>query len=88
MSSASTLGAQADGVLAETRHARGVIDLAAGRHDEAYEQLRHLFDPTHPSYHATISGWAISDFADAAALTDHAERRQRSLLAWRPTPSG
>ena len=39
------LGAQAEGVLAETRHARGIIDLAAGRHDEAYEQLRHLFDP-------------------------------------------
>ena len=68
-----TLGAQADGVLAETRHARGIIDLAAGRHDEAYEQLRHLFDPDHPSYHATVSGWAISDFADAAALTDHGE---------------
>jgi DNA-binding CsgD family transcriptional regulator len=68
-----TLGAQADGVLAETRHARGIIDLAAGRHDEAYEQLRHLFDPVHPSYHATVGGWAISDFADAAALTDHAE---------------
>ena len=43
-----TLGAQAHGVLAETRHARGVIDLAAGRHDEAYEQLRRLFDPTIP----------------------------------------
>jgi DNA-binding CsgD family transcriptional regulator len=68
-----TLGAQAEGVLAEARHARGIIDLAAGRHDEAYEQLRHLFDPVHPSYHATVGGWAISDFADAAALTDHAE---------------
>jgi DNA-binding CsgD family transcriptional regulator len=66
-----TLGAQAHGVLAETRHARGVIDLAAGRHDVAYEQLRHLFDPTHASYHAAIGGWAVSDFADAAALTDH-----------------
>jgi len=68
-----TLGAQAEGVLAETRHARGIVDLAAGRHDEAYEQLRHLFDPTHPSYHATVGGWAISDFAYAAAATDHAE---------------
>jgi DNA-binding CsgD family transcriptional regulator len=66
-----TLGAEAHGVLAETRHARGVIDLAAGRHDVAYEQLRHLFDPTHPSYHAAVGGWAVSDFADAAALTDH-----------------
>jgi hypothetical protein len=28
------LGAQADGVLSETRGARGIIDLAAGRNDE------------------------------------------------------
>jgi ATP/maltotriose-dependent transcriptional regulator MalT len=74
-----TLGAPAEGVLAETRHARGVIDLAAGRHDEAYEQLRHLFDPAHPSYHATVGGWAISDFAYAAALTDHGVEATRVL---------
>ena len=75
-----TLGAQAEGVLAETRHARGIIDLAAGRHDEAYEQLRHLFDPTHPSYHATVGGWAISDFAYAAALTDHGAEEAAAVL--------
>jgi DNA-binding CsgD family transcriptional regulator len=74
-----TLGAQAHGVLAETRHARGVIDLAAGRHDVAYEQLRHLFDPTHPSYHAAIGGWAVSDFADAAALTDHVSEATQAV---------
>jgi ATP/maltotriose-dependent transcriptional regulator MalT len=74
-----TLGAPAEGVLAETRHARGVIDLAAGRHDEAYEQLRHLFDPAHPSYHATVGGWAISDFAYAAASTDHGVEATRVL---------
>ena len=66
-----TLGAPAHGVLAETRQARGIVDLAAGRHDEAYEQFRHLFDPAHPSYHAMVGGWAASDFADAAVLTDH-----------------
>jgi DNA-binding CsgD family transcriptional regulator len=74
-----TFGAQAEGVLAETRHARGIIDLAAGRHREAYEQLRHLFDPAHPSYHATIGGWAISDFAYAAAVTDHDAEGTRVL---------
>jgi DNA-binding CsgD family transcriptional regulator len=67
------LEASAAGVLAEMRHARGIIDLAAGRHDEAYEQMRHLFDPDHESYHAIISGWATSDFVDAAVATDHAE---------------
>ena len=67
------LEAPVAGVLAEMRHARGIIDLAAGRHDEAYEQLRRLFDPDHESYHAFISGWATSDFVDAAAATDHAQ---------------
>ena len=72
-----TFGAQAQGVLAETRQARGVIDLAAGRHDEAFEQLRHLFDPTHPSYHPSVGGWAISDFTDAAVMTDHGDEAAR-----------
>ncbi|HET6900510.1 MAG TPA: LuxR C-terminal-related transcriptional regulator, partial [Vicinamibacteria bacterium] len=49
---------------------RGIIDLAAGRNDEAFEQLRQLFDPGHPSYHPTVGGWAIADLAEAAALTD------------------
>ena len=68
------LEAPAGSVLAEMRHARGIIDLAAGRHDEAYEQLRRLFDPDHESYQATIAGWATSDFVDAAAATDHPEQ--------------
>ena len=71
--SASCSRRRPHGVLAEMRHARGIIDLAAGRHDEAYEQLRHLFVPDHESYHATIAGWATSDFVDAAVATDHAE---------------
>jgi DNA-binding CsgD family transcriptional regulator len=74
-----TLGAQAEGVLAETRHARGIVDLAAGRHDEAYEELRHLFDPAHPSYHATVRAWGISDFAYAATLTDQGSEATRVL---------
>ena len=67
------LEAPAPTVLAEIRHARGIIDLAAGRQDDAFEQLRHLFVPDHGSYHATVAGWATSDFVDAAASTDHAE---------------
>ena len=70
---------QADGVLAETRHARGIVDLAAGRADDAYEQLHHLFDPDHPSYHPTVSGWAISDFGSAAAQTGRLDEASRVL---------
>ena len=65
------LDVPASGTLAETRHARGIIDLAAGRSDDAYEQLRHLFERGHASYHATVSGWAVSDFVDAAVSSDH-----------------
>jgi DNA-binding CsgD family transcriptional regulator len=65
------LAARTDGVLAETRHARGIVDLSAGRNAEAYEQLRHLFDPEHESYQATVVGWGTSDFADAAVATGH-----------------
>ena len=63
--------APANAAAAETRHARGLIDLAAGRPDDAYEQLRHLFDQGDPAYHPTISGWATTDFVDAATTTDH-----------------
>jgi DNA-binding CsgD family transcriptional regulator len=65
------LNAPAGASVAETRHARGLIDIAAGRYDDAYEELRHLYDPRHPSYHSTVAGWAISDFADAASKTGH-----------------
>jgi DNA-binding NarL/FixJ family response regulator len=73
------LGMQANAVLAETSLARGIIDLATGRHAEAYEQLRHHFDSSHPSFHATVSLWAITDFADAAALTGHVAEASRLL---------
>lgn len=60
------LGAHADGVAAQRRSAWGNIDLAAGRYEDAYERLRPLFDSNDPSYHATFSGTAISEFAYAA----------------------
>src|SRR5262249_8547410 len=73
------LNAPADGVLAETRHARGLIDLAAGRHEDAWAQLRLLFEPTHPSYHASVSGWVLSDLADAAVATGHIDEALQVL---------
>jgi DNA-binding CsgD family transcriptional regulator len=73
------LAARTQGVLAESRHARAIIDLAAGRHDDAYEQLRHLFDPSHESYQKTYTGWAIADYADAAVATGHHQEAQTVL---------
>jgi DNA-binding CsgD family transcriptional regulator len=80
------LAARTNGVLAETRHARGLIDLAAGRNAEAYEQLRHLFDPGHESYQATIVGWGTSDFADAAVATGHHQQAASVLGALESDP--
>ena len=76
------------GVLAEMRHARGIIDLAAGRHDEAYEQLRRPVRPRSWVVSRDLAGWATSDFVDAAAATDHAEEAAAVLVASRQTPFG
>ena len=53
-------------LLAAGQIARGVSALGAGRHAQAYEQLRRLFDPADPAYHPLISTLAIADLADAA----------------------
>src|SRR5262249_22501839 len=42
--------------------------------------LRHLFDPDHPSYHATERGWMVSDLADAAAASGHIAEAKRFLV--------
>jgi ATP/maltotriose-dependent transcriptional regulator MalT len=47
-------------------HARGSAALAAGRHDEAFAQLRRLNDPADPSFHPVGQGWAVADLAEAA----------------------
>jgi len=38
-------------MLALVQQARGVADLAGGRHADAYGQLRRVFDPADVAYH-------------------------------------
>ncbi|BCY08377.1 AAA family ATPase [Actinoplanes sp. L3-i22] len=53
--------------LATVQHARGLAELAAGRHREAVEPLLRIFRPGDPAYHL-LHGWdAIGDLAEAAA---------------------
>jgi DNA-binding CsgD family transcriptional regulator len=52
-------------------HARGSAALAAGRHDEAFAQLRRLNDPSDPSFHPVGQGWAVADLAEAAIGSGH-----------------
>ncbi|WP_218010836.1 ATP-binding protein [Herbidospora mongoliensis] len=60
-------------------HARGVIALCAGRHEDAYGHLRRLFDPADVAFHPLVRLWAIPDLLEAA-LPAHREEI-RPLLA-------
>ena len=71
--------------------ARGLTALAAGRHADAYDQLRRLFDPADPAHHVVESPWAIGNLAEAAVHSDHVEEARVILRSVAPltdrTPS-
>jgi DNA-binding CsgD family transcriptional regulator/tetratricopeptide (TPR) repeat protein len=54
-------------MLALVQQARGIVDLAGGRHADAYTQLRRIFDPLDVAYHPFIRCWLIGELAEAAA---------------------
>ncbi|WP_202610182.1 ATP-binding protein [Herbidospora solisilvae] len=67
------LGARANSSnVALIEHARGVIALCAGRHEDAYAHLRRLFDPTDVAFHPVTRLWALTDLVEAA-LPAHRE---------------
>ena len=57
--------------LALVRYVRGLLALGQGRHAEAYEELRRLYDPGDPARNERISAGALGDLAEAAAHSDH-----------------
>jgi DNA-binding CsgD family transcriptional regulator len=59
-------------VLASVQMARGAAALGAGRHLDAFEQLRRLFAVDDPAYHWTMRWWCLADIVEAAV---HADRR-------------
>jgi DNA-binding CsgD family transcriptional regulator len=66
--------------LALVQYARGVSALGAGRHVEAYEQLRRVFEPGDPAHHELFAAFDIGDLAEAAMHSGHHEEA-RALLA-------
>jgi DNA-binding CsgD family transcriptional regulator len=62
----AALAVTARPVLATVRHARGLAALGAGRHAEAYEQLRRMYDPADPAHHLALRCYAVGDLAEAA----------------------
>ena len=67
-------------VLSVVQFARGLTALGAGRHEEAYNQLRRMFVPTDPAYHRMESCWAIGNLAEAAIHSGH-EEEARAVMA-------
>ena len=57
----------ANPMLALVQLPRGVVALGHGRHVEAYEHLRRIFDPADVAYHPHVRSWALIDLVEAAA---------------------
>jgi DNA-binding CsgD family transcriptional regulator len=74
----------ADGLLAHVQHARGMLELAGGRPGDAFDSLRHLFEPGAEGHHQTISTWAIPELIDAAIPAGRAAEAARCLEALEP----
>lgn len=66
--------------LAWIRIARGVAFSGAGRHEEAYQELRRLFDPTDPAHHLRECFGGMVFLAQAAVHTGQYEDA-RAVLA-------
>jgi ATP/maltotriose-dependent transcriptional regulator MalT len=65
------LPARARAALAMVQMARGLTAMSAGRHDDAYHELRRMFDATDLAYHSAKCGRAIGLLAEAAVQSGH-----------------
>ena len=85
------LPAGATAILASVQFARGWLALGQGRHADAYEHLRRLFEPGDPSYHHMMRCWGVGDLAEAAAHSDQHDQARAVLRELEPlaraTPS-
>jgi ATP/maltotriose-dependent transcriptional regulator MalT len=66
-------------VLSVTQLARGLTALGAGRHADAFAQLRRMFNPSDPAYHRMESCWAIGNLAEAALHSGHRDEAREVL---------
>ncbi|SEH01079.1 Predicted ATPase [Nonomuraea solani] len=66
-------------VAALFQHARGVIALCAGRHDDAFGHLWRLYEPGDAAHHATWRQWVISELAEAAVGAGRQETARRAV---------
>jgi DNA-binding CsgD family transcriptional regulator len=67
-------------LLAGVQLARGLAELSAARYEQAYRQLRRVFDPADPAFQRVQQVWTLSYLADAAVPTGRQDDA-RALLA-------
>jgi DNA-binding CsgD family transcriptional regulator len=58
---------------------RSLAALGIGRHEDAYESARRLFDPDDPAYHPVMSAWVIGELAEAAWHTGRVDEAREHL---------
>jgi DNA-binding CsgD family transcriptional regulator len=74
----------ANPMLALVALARGTAALGAGRHADAYEQLRHIFDQDETGFHPLIRSWAVVDLVDAAVHSGRHDAARTAVAELEP----
>jgi DNA-binding CsgD family transcriptional regulator len=59
--------------LSLIQYARGLLAIGEGRHEEAYAQLRRIYEPGDPAYSERNGYGAFGDYAEAAAHSGYRE---------------
>jgi len=70
----------ASSLLAGVQLARGVAELGANRHEQAYGELRRVFQPADPAFQRVQQVWTLGYLADAAVRTGR-RAEVRSVLS-------
>jgi DNA-binding CsgD family transcriptional regulator/tetratricopeptide (TPR) repeat protein len=81
---AALLPLGASPLLSLVQLTRGVAALGEGRHAEAYDALRRIFEPGDIAHHRFISWWALADLVDAAVHSDQHDAARAIVSALEP----
>ena len=84
----AVLSAGATHMLAYVQVARGLAALGEGRHANAYDELRRIFDPTDPAHHVVPCCWYVGELAEAAARSGHIDDARSYLAELEPLVEG
>lgn len=64
--------------------ARGTAALGAGRHADAYKQLRRIFDRDGTAFHPLVRSWAVLDLVDAAVHSGRPDAARAAVADLEP----